>query len=91
MAGSQVAVSSVNGKTWKLECARSRIVGSTAKRTPPCTTPQRLPAPPTTVIKRNVIDRERPKSSFDTICSMEANSAPPMPAMAPEITNAISL
>ena len=52
MAGSHVAVSSVKGKTWKLACRRSRSVGSTANRIPPCTTPQRLPAPPTTVIKQ---------------------------------------
>ena len=65
----------MNGKTCQFSWARSSSVGRTAKRTPPCTTPQRLPAPPTTVMSRNVIDRLRPKSSFDTICSIEANSA----------------
>ena len=89
--GCTVALRGVDGEKPKVAGPRSSGVGGPANKPPPCPTPQRLPEPPTTVMSRNEIDRLRPKSSFDTICSIEANKAPPIPAIAPEITKASSL
>ncbi len=84
MAGSHVGAIDGEREARASWCGPGRrSVGRMANKMPPCTTPHRLPAPPTTVMSRNVSDSDWPEVLLRHDPLDRARTAPRPPRPAP--------